>query len=159
MVTEEEKVMGLQYGENAKEGKKETWKLQMELRRSNSVEEFMEENEDKLVTMSVAEYLNEMLTAYGLEKSDVAKRGGFAGNYPYQIFNGKKKASRDKLIQIAVGFPLTVEETQQLLLLGNYRELYVKNKRDAYIMFALEKKYDIMQLNDLLFNNKEQILE
>lgn len=145
--------------DNSKERKKDTWKLQMELRRSKSVEQFMQENEAELGTISVAEYLNQLLAVYNLDKCDIAKRGGFAGNYPYQIFNGKKSASRDKLIQIAVGFPLTVEETQQLLRLGGYRELYVRNNRDAYILFALEKKYEIQEVNELLYKNKQDILE
>lgn len=138
---------------------KETLKLQMELRHSDSIENFMQKNVTAFGTKSVAEYLNELLVKYNLDKCDIAKRGGFAGNYPYQIFNGKKYASRDKLIQIAIGFPLTVEETQLLLRLGGYRELYVRNSRDAYLMFALEKKYEIQQVNELLYKNKQDILE
>ena len=107
---------------------------------------------------SVAEYLNEMLIVHNLEKSDVAKQGGFVGNYPYKIFNGVKNASRDKLLQIAFGFPLTLEETQYLLRLGGHSELYVRNRRDAYVMFAIEKGYDIQKVNHLLYENKKEIL-
>lgn len=138
---------------------KNTELLQSELRSASSAEQFMKENQEELRLISVAEYLNEMLIKYDLEKCDVAKRGGFAGNYPYQIFNGIKAASRDKLIQIAIGFPLTVEETQYLLRLGGHSELYVRNSRDAYIMFALEKRYGIAETNELLFNNGKKILE
>ena len=148
----------LHEGQSGKE-KKDTLKLQMELRHSKSVEQFMQENEAELGTMSVPEYLNELLRVHNLDKCDIAKRGGFTGNYPYQIFNGKKTASRDKLIQIAIGFPLTVEETQYLLRLGGHSELYVRNSRDAYIMFALEKRYGIAETNELLFNNGKKILE
>ena len=133
---------------------KNTELLQSELRSASSAEQFMKENQEELRLISVAEYLK-----YDLEKCDVAKRGGFAGNYPYQIFNGIKAASRDKLIQIAIGFPLTVEETQYLLRLGGHSELYVRNSRDAYIMFALEKRYGIAETNELLFNNGKKILE
>lgn len=139
--------------------KKDTVTLQSELRHSESVEQFMKENQSELCMMSVSDYLNELLIKYNLEKCDVAKRGGFAGNYPYQIFNGKKNASRDKLFQIALGFPLTLEETQCLLRLGGYSELYIRNSRDAFLMFALEKKYDLQQLNELLYKNKKQLLE
>ena len=85
---------------------KDTKLLQSELRNATSAEQFVKENREELRLVSVAEYLNEMLIKYDLEKCDVAKRGGFAGNYPYQIFNGIKAASRDKLIQLAIGFPL-----------------------------------------------------
>lgn len=141
------------------ENRKDTVTLQSELRHSENVEQFIEENCEELGMMSVADYLNEMLIKYNLEKCDVAKRGGFAGNYPYQIFNGKKNASRDKLIQIALGFPLTIEETQQLLRLGGYSELYIRNSRDAFLMFALEKKYELQEVNEMLYKNKKEILE
>ena len=139
--------------------RKDTAILQSELKCAKSAEEFVLENQSELQTKSVAEYLNEMLIRYDLEKCDVAKRGGFVGNYPYQVFNGVKSAGRDKLIQIALGFPLTLEETQYLLRLGGHSELYVRNSRDAYLMFALEKKYDISQVNELLYKNKKELLE
>lgn len=138
---------------------KDTELLQSELRNATSAEQFVKENREELRLVSVAEYLNEMLIKYDLEKCDVAKRGGFAGNYPYQIFNGIKAASRDKLIQLAIGFPLAVEETQYLLRLGGHSELYVRNSRDAYIMFALEKRYGIAETNELLYYNGKTILE
>lgn len=138
---------------------KDTSILQFELRHTDNVEQFIEENQSEFSLMSVSDYLNELLIKYNLEKCDVAKKGGFAGNYPYQIFNGKKNASRDKLFQLALGFPLTLEETQYLLRVGGYSELYVRNSRDAFLMFALEKKFDLQQLNELLYKNGKQLLE
>jgi len=138
---------------------KSTEFLQSELKNASSAEQFIKENQSEIRLVSVAEYLNEMLIKYNLEKCDVAKRGGFAGNYPYQIFNGVKAASRDKLILIAIGFPLALEELEYLLRLGGHSELYVRNSRDAYIMFALEKRYGITETNELLFKNGKKILE
>lgn len=151
--------VGVNIVDNMSVNRKDTQLLQSELRNANSAEQFIKENQAELQMVSVAEYLNEMLIKYNTEKCDVAKRGGFVGNYPYQIFNGVKAASRDKLIQIAIGYPLTVDETQYLLRLGGHSELYVRNSRDAYIMFALEKGYGITQTNELLYNNGKKILE
>ncbi len=138
---------------------KDTAKLQSELKAAKSAEEFVKENQAELQVKSVAEYLNDKLIEYNLEKSDVVRRGSFVGNYPYKIFNGMKSASRDKLIQVAFGFPLTLEETQQLLRLGGHSQLYVRDSRDAYLMFALEKGYDIQKVNQLLYENQKEILE
>lgn len=139
--------------------KKDTTMLMSELMHSESAEAFVQENEGELGIKSVAEYLNEMLIKHDAEKCDVAKRGGFTGNYPYQVFNGLKNPGRDKLIQIAIGFPLTLAETQYLLRLGGYSELYVRNSRDAFLMFAIEKGYGIQQVNELLYKNKKELLE
>lgn len=143
--------------QGAKE-KKNTSKLQSELKHARCAEEFVQENQAELCVQSVAEYLNDMLISYNLEKSDVVKRAGFVGNYPYKIFNGMKNASRDKLVQIAFGFPLTLEETQQLLRLGGHSQLYVRDQRDAFLMFAIEKGYDMQKANQLLYENQKEIL-
>ncbi len=144
--------------ENSKD-KKDTTMLVSELKNAKSAEEFVQENSEEFCMKSVAEYLNEMLIKYDTEKCDVAKKGGFTGNYVYQVFNGVKSAGRDKLIQIALGFPLTLEETQYLLRLGGHSELYVRNSRDAYLMFAIEKGYGIQKVNELLYENKKELLE
>ena len=96
---------------------------------------------------------------YDAQKPEIGKRADLDEGYMYQIFNGRRNAKRDKLIRLAFGFPLTVEETQKLLQLSGCGELYVRRKRDAYIMFALEKGYDVLKTNDLLYDKGVEILE
>lgn len=140
-------------------GRKDTQMLQSELKNAESPEAFVAANQAELQTKTVAEYLNEMLIKYNLEKCDVNKRADLAGNYFYQVCNGNKSPGRDKIIQIALGFPLTLAETQYLLRLGGHSELYVRNSRDAYLMFAIEKGYGIQRVNELLYENKKELLE
>lgn len=141
-----------------KKEEKSTELLQSELTRATNLEEFFAENEKALKEKTVADYLNEMLIKYGLDVSVVARRAELT-NYAYQIFDGKKKAGREKLIQLAFGFPLTLEETQRLLRCGGHSELYVKNKREAYLMYALGKHLDLQQVNELLYENGEKTFE
>lgn len=138
---------------------KSTELLQFELKNAKNPEEFFEKNLHVLNGKTVQKFLTEMLIKYDVEKNAVVVRSGLSGTYPYQIFDGKKTAGRDKLLQLAFGFPLTLEETQHLLKYGGHNELYVKVKRDAYIMFALEKGYDIYKLNELLFDCGEKTFE
>ena len=135
---------------------KSTELLQSELKNAQKPEEFFSKNEENLKEKTVSEYLMEMLIRYDMEKSEVVSKSGLSGTYAYQIFDGRKMAGREKLIQLSFGFPLKLEETQRLLKFGGYSELYVKNKREAYIMFALEKGYDIQRLNELLFDCGEK---
>ena len=140
-------------------GRKDTQMLQSELKNAQSPEAFVAANQAELQTKTVAEYLNEMLIKYNLEKCDVNKRADLTGNYLYQVCNGSKSPGRDKLIQIAIGFPLTLAETQYLLRLGGHSELYVRNSRDAFLMFAIEKEYGIQRVNELLYENRKELLE
>jgi len=138
---------------------KSTELLKSELKHAATLQAFMEENADSLKEKTASDYLLEMLIKYNTEKSEVLARANISGTYAYQIFDGRKTAGREKLIQLAFGFPLNLEETQRLLKYGGYSELYVKNKREAYIMFALEKGYTIQRLNDLLFECGEKTFE
>lgn len=137
---------------------KDTKFLQEELRKSSNLDKFEEENSSELHALSVADYLNELLIKYDEKKAEIGKRANLDEGYMYQIFNGRRNAKRDKLLRLAFGFPLTLEETQRLLRLGGCGELYVRRKRDAYLMFALEKGYDVMQTNDLLYEKGIDIL-
>lgn len=138
---------------------KDTKFLQEELRKSSNLDKFEEENSSELHALSVADYLNELLIKYDEKKAEIGKRANLDEGYMYQIFNGRRNAKRDKLLRLAFGFPLTLEETQRLLRLGGCGELYVRRKRDAYLMFALEKGYDVMQTNDLLYEKGVEIIE
>ena len=138
---------------------KDTIYLQEELRKSESLEKFEKENKAELYAKSVAEYLSELLEKYDKKKSEIGKRANLDEGYMYQIFNGRRNAKRDKLLRLAFAFPLTLEETQRLLRIGGCGELYVRRKRDAYLMFALEKGYDVLQTNDLLYDKGVEIIE
>ena len=138
---------------------KSTEYLQSELKHASSLEKFIRENENNFKAKSIPEYLNDMLIKYDMEKSDVVRRSGLSGTYAYQIFDGKKSAGREKLIQLAFGFPLNLEETQRLLRFGGHSELYVKKKREAYLMYALENGYTLEQTNELLYQNGEETLD
>lgn len=138
---------------------KDTKFLQEELRKSSNLDKFEEENSSELHALSVADYLNELLIKYDEKKAEIGKRANLDEGYMYQIFNGRRNAKRDKLLRLAFGFPLTLEETQRLLRLGGCGELYVRRKRDAYLMFALEKGYDVMQTNELLYEKGVEIIE
>lgn len=75
------------------------------------------------------------------------------------IFQGKKYPSRDKIICLTFGFEMTVEETQTLLKQAGYQELYPRDQRDALLLFAIEKKMNILDANFLLYDHEELALE
>ena len=141
--------------------RKSTEQLMNELKNTTNIGDFLSKNQNEMIDLSLSEYLRQLLEKYNLEKSDVFRRAKMTeSNYGYELFrDDSKKASRDKLIQICVGFPLTIEETQEVLRYGKVRTLYPRDERDAYILFALKNGYDVAQLNDLLFTNGLKVFE
>lgn len=78
--------------------------------------------------------------------------------YLYQIFSGERTPSRDRTICICYGLSATLEETQDLLKRSGFAELYVKNRRDAIIIYGLVHKIDLNEINDRLYAEEEATL-
>lgn len=141
--------------------KRTTTELLMELEHAEHPDDFLRENEAELKGISVSEFLNEMLVRHSCQKKEVIGRAGIGGEtYVYQLFDGRKeKPSRDKLVQLAFGFPLTVDEVRTLLHCANYQELSPRIPREAYILFALQRGMTLADTNEMLIKNGHASLE
>jgi hypothetical protein len=78
--------------------------------------------------------------------------------YGYQIFQGRRSPSREVLLQLAFGFPLTVVEAKHLLYYGGVETLYPRIRRDAYLMFALNKQMSLADVNQYLYEKQQSVL-
>ena len=99
----------------------------------------------------MAEYLQQLLDEKGLERSKVVREAGLNDTFGYQIFKGTRKASRDKVLQLAFAMQLGLRETDRLLQAAGANELYCKNRRDAIIIFAVQKGYTLQKVNEELY--------
>lgn len=138
--------------------KKPTDELMDALNHSSSVEEYINSEQDYLIDSSVSEYLNQLLEAKSLKKSTVIKNSELNEIYGYQIFSGKRIPSRDKLISIAFGMELSLEETQALLKFAGFAPLYPKQKRDSLLIWGRTHRFSIYQINELLYTENEDTL-
>lgn len=104
-------------------------------------------------------YLETLLLKKDVSKSELIKMTNLHRTYAYQIFNGQKKPSRSKIIQIALALQLDIRETNNLLSLSDNGSLYPKVRYDAIILYALEHKKSIIDTNLILDMYKLPILE
>lgn len=79
-------------------------------------------------------------------------------SYGYQIFNGRRKPTRIILLRFAIIFELSLEETQQLLKMGQKQELYPRIRFDAAVIYGIEHHYSIEEVEDLLSEVGEKSL-
>ena len=135
---------------------KSTEELINALQKADDIFEFAEENEMELESISLTEQLEQFLEKYQKPKKDVIKDAGLDTTYGYQIFDGRKKPRRDKLLQLAFGFPLTVEEANQLFRAGGMSSLYVRCKRDTICMYCLQQRMTVDECNELLYKAGEE---
>ncbi len=108
------------------------------------------ENEDITQPPLFHEYLRQLCQGRGEIAERVIKRAGIDRTYGHQLFSGRRRPSRDKVIQLAFGFGLDVEETQQLLKAARHTALYPKIKRDAAIIYCLARNMEIAGAQALL---------
>ena len=96
--------------------KKTTAQLQEMLKKCNSLNEYINENEISFSNKKPHELLNEEIQNRKLVKADVIRRSGIERHYAYQILSGTKTPSRDKLLMFCFGLGMTAEESQHFLL-------------------------------------------
>ncbi len=152
-----------------------TTKLSDRLLNSSSVDNYFQENRDDLVERTLAEYLQQLLAEKNrnrdpkdqLKKSDVFKRGGLTNTtYGYELFDGKKPkptskkpyVNRNTILQLAFGLSCTLKETDRLLQAAKCNNLYSKNRRDAIIMFCIEKRYSLEKTDEELYKRSYETI-
>ena len=129
---------------------KDTEELEHELK-SAEIEDYLEENLDNLRQYTLGQYLEKLLDEKGLTKADVVRRSGLSQVYVYHIFCGyKQKPAKKKVLALALGMGLTVEEAQRLLYYAGAERLYVRDPWDSVVWHALEHHHTVADTNELL---------
>lgn len=94
-----------------------------------------------------------------MKKSELILKTTLDRTYAYQIMNGTKLPSQDKVLQLCLALNLDLHDTNLLLTLSHNQSLYPKIKRDALIIFAISHHYSVMQTNELLEEYQFPILK
>lgn len=85
-----------------------------------------------------------------VSRGSVIAKSAIPRNYAYQLFNGIRKPSRDKVLQLAFGFGLDVDGTQELLKIARQAPLYPKIPRDIVILRCLYEKRSVIDAQQAL---------
>lgn len=126
------------------------------LQAHDSFAEFLKENQEGLGQEDFKIHIRLRMFECGLELAEIFNRAHLKPSYAYQILNGQRRPTRDKIIQFAFGMGLGLDAANQLLSSATKQTLYAKRTRDAAIMHALIHGQSIESLNQHL---KSQALE
>ena len=132
---------------------KDTTEMLNELKNCESFTAFYNENTDNILKRELCSCLAELIEKHGIKRSDAIRRAQLSDAYAYQIFSGRRMPERKKLLSLAVGMELELDEVQTLLRSSGYAPLYVKNEFDCIIIFGICKKLTILEINDILFDH------
>ena len=135
-----------------------TWDLQEGLMVESDIKSYLAENQAHFTHWDVTDQLTELYKKAGYSKAELARRSGMSEVFLYQMFSGRRTASRDKLICFCIGLEASLEETQRLLERATYAKLYPRNRRDAIIAHGLIHHTPLEKINDNLFAENERTL-
>lgn len=130
---------------------KDTSEIVKELGLSPDFQTFYNENKEYMVTSDLSQLLAELLKSKGLKKTSVIKNSELSEVYSYQIFSGLRVPERKKLLCLAIGMGLNIDEAQQLLKCAGYSQLYVKKPFDSIVLYGLCKGLSVVEVNELLY--------
>lgn len=138
--------------------KKNTDELKKALSDSLDLSSFLKDQSDELLLRNIGAELEKLRREKGISKAALARRAGMSEYYLYQILKDRRKPSRDTLLCLCLGLSCTSEETQNLLRLCGYADLYVRIRRDAAFLYAFQENWDYSRLNDALYEMGEPLI-
>ena len=124
----------------------------------NGFEEYYKNNKEHMKDSdrSFYEYFKGVICEKKIKLKNVYLHACVSETYGGKIIRMEDKhtANRDLIIKLCMGGHFTWMETNRVLKLYGFSELYAKVPRDALIMIAINKrKYDIDELNGHLEQN------
>jgi len=131
--------------------KPDTDALLVRLLKTTSLSRFLKRYETDMNSLpTFGEYISNLCAEKGLSAESVIKKAGIERTYGHKFFNGTRTPSRDKVLQLAFGFEMNLEQTQKLLSIAKQSPLHPKVKRDAVIIFVLKEELGIDEAQSML---------
>ena len=123
-----------------------------ELKDSGTFQKYRESNENCFIETPLHVLLNKLIQEKHIKKIRVIREAEISEVYGYQIFSGKKRPERNKLLSITIPMKLTLDETQNLLKASGYPMLYPKKEADAAVMYGILHGMTLLEVNELLYS-------
>ena len=125
---------------------------------TTNLDRFLSENDGNFKSETAREALTALFEKKSISKAALAKQSGMSEVYLHQVFSGRRRPSRNRILSLCFGLGATLEETQRLLRRSACAELYPHNRRDAILIFALLHAENAVTVNDRLFAEGEETL-
>ena len=137
---------------------KSTDDLKQELMSDPDIDSYIRKNESCFVSRSVTELLTEFYERRNMTKSQLARKSNMSEVYLHQVFAGRRKPSRNKILCMCIGMELSIEDTQRLLKEAAYAQPYPRIRREAIIYHGIVHHTPLDEINDKLFEADEKAL-
>lgn len=128
-------------------------------RQSCSLQCYLDDNAEQFVNEDIKAFWENLIAEKGYSKSNIINKADINYCYFYDILNGRKKPSKDKVIRIALAMKLTLDECQNALKISGRSSLYARDRRDSILIYAIQHKVPLFQCDELLLQHGEERLK
>ena len=108
--------------------------------------------------VEVGLYLERLIEEHGMKKKEVVRKLNLEESYARKLFGGQRIPTRKILLQCAFLLSLNLADTQRLLDIGQKPRLYPRIRYDAAIIYGLEEKMTLEEMNAFLEEIHEDAL-
>ncbi len=127
-----------------------TEELLRQLFKEDSLERFLRRNESAYRDISFSEYIAACCRTRGEVPEQVIRRANLEKSFGHQLFSGRRRPSRDTVIQLAFALEEGVEGAQEMLKIARKSLLYPRIKRDTVIIYCLHNSISLLDTEIIL---------
>ena len=120
------------------------------LLQERSLEQFLQRNTSAYLNTNFADYLTGWCKSHQEVPEQLIRRANLDKSFGHQLFSGKRKPSRDTVIQMAFAMNADVSQTQEMLKIARKSLLYPRIKRDIVIIYCLHNHIRLLDAEIIL---------
>ena len=112
----------------------------------------LEESLKKIHKYSFAGYLQQLINKKGMKNSEVYATANITKQYFSKLINGKVNPSKEKVIALAIGLHLNMDETKDILKVAGYAFSPYSQTDIVVKYFINNEDYNVIKLDILLYD-------
>ena len=120
--------------------------------KERSLEQFLLRNESAYLNADFSDYLSNWCKSHQEIPEQLIRRANLEKSFGHQLFTGKRKPSRDTVIQLAFAMRASVAQAQEMLKVARKSVLYPRIKRDTVIIYCLHNRVSLLDTEIILEN-------
>ena len=120
--------------------------------KERSLEQFLLRNESAYLNADCSDYLSNWCKSHQEIPEQLIRRANLEKSFGHQLFSGKRKPSRDTVLQLAFAMGASVAQAQEMLKVARKSILYPRIKRDTVIIYCLHNRVSLLDTEIILEN-------
>lgn len=121
-------------------------------RKPRDVSESLEDALKKIYTESFEKHLQQLINKKGLKNSEVYATSNISKQYFSKLLKGKVKPSKEKVLALAVGLKLNIDETVDFLRIAGYALSPISQTDRVVEYFIRNEDYNVIKIDIVLFD-------